>query len=263
LNLLITLLGGFVLGYLLSMPPLGPTNVAVTVKAFKKETNEAIAIGAGAGFVDFFYILVAYGGISLFFSFLPDSFGEFFYANQDIFIIAMTFIGCAVVLIYGFKIKKTKIDIGEISERQKERIEDVLNKSHSVVHKTEENLEKVFHHKVIKKDGSSIFGNFVTGILLCISSVTLPASWIAIVTYFKGYNLISSEFISGILFGLGVFIGAVLWFYTWVKIISKNTHRIKPQTLGKINIFVGYFLIALGVFLLYKAIDFSISAFKT
>lgn len=246
------------------MPPLGPTNVAVTVKAFKKETDEAIAIGAGAGFVDFFYILVAYGGISLFFSFLPDSFREFFYANQDIFIIAMTFIGCAVVLIYGFKIKKTKIDTGEISESQKDKIEGVLNKSHSVVHKTEENLEKVFHHKVaIKKNGSNIVGNFLTGILLCISSVTLPASWVAIVTYFKGYNFISGEFISGVLFGLGVFIGAVLWFYTWVKIISKNTHKIKPQTLSKINIFVGYFLIALGVFLLYKAIDFTIAVINT
>ncbi|HEX2788477.1 MAG TPA: LysE family transporter [Ignavibacteria bacterium] len=257
--MILTLIGGFVLGYLLSMPPLGPTNVAVTVKAFKKETNEAIAIGAGAGFVDFFYILVAYGGVSLFLSFLPDSFRDYFYANQDIFIVVMTFIGCAVVIIYGFKIKKMKIDTGEITARQKEQIKDVLDKSKEVLHKTEENLEKVFHHKVIKKNGSSIFGNFLTGILLCISSVTLPASWIAIVTYFKGYNLISSEFLSGVLFGLGVFLGAVLWFYTWVKIISKNTHRIKPQALAKINIFVGYFLIALGGFLLYKAIDFTVS----
>lgn len=245
------------------MPPLGPTNVAVTVKAFKKETDEAIAIGAGAGFVDFFYILVAYGGVSLFLSFLPDSFREYFYAHQDIIIVVMTFVGCAVVIVYGFKIKKMKIDVGEITASQKEKIEGALHKSSEVMHKTGENLEKVFHQPVIKKNGSSIFGNFLTGILLCISSVTLPASWVAIVTYFKGYNFISGEFISGVMFGLGVFIGAVLWFYTWVKIISKNTHRIKPQTLSKINIFVGYFLIALGAFLFYKAVDFTVTAFNT
>jgi arginine exporter protein ArgO len=241
------------------MPPLGPTNVAITVKGFKKEIKEGVAIGAGAGFVDFIYILMAYGGLSLFLSFLPDSFGDYYYANQDIFKVVMTYIGCAVVIIYGFKIKKMKIDVGEITARQKEKIEDVLHKSESVVHKTEQNLEKVFHHKVIKKDGSSVFGNFLTGVLLCFSSVTLPASWVAIVTYCKGYKLISSEFLSGVIFGIGVFLGTVFWFYTLVKIISKNTHRIKPETLSKINVFVGYFLIALGGFLLYKAIDFTIA----
>jgi threonine/homoserine/homoserine lactone efflux protein len=257
--LLLTLLVAFVLGYLISMPPLGPTNVAITVKGFKKEIKEGVAIGAGAGFVDFIYILMAYGGLSLFLSFLPDSFGDYYYANQDIFKVVMTYIGCAVVIIYGFKIKKMKIDVGEITARQKEKIEDVLHKSESVVHKTEQNLEKVFHHKVIKKDGSSVFGNFLTGVLLCFSSVTLPASWVAIVTYCKGYKLISSEFLSGVIFGIGVFLGTVFWFYTLVKIISKNTHRIKPETLSKINVFVGYFLIALGGFLLYKAIDFTIA----
>lgn len=256
--MLIAFITGAIFGYLLSMPPMGPTNFAIMVKGFKHEMKEGVAIGAGAGFMDMIYILIAYGGISLLFSLLPDTVFNFYNTNEGLFKVILTYLGCLVVIVYGYKIMKMKLENPNFTEKQEKKAENVLQRSENVAHKTEENLEKVFHHKVIKNEKSGLFTNFMTGVLLCLSSVTLPASWIAFVSYFKGLGVIDSHFMTGFLFGLGVLVGAVLWFYTLVKLISKNSHRIKPATLSKINISVGVILISLGVVLLYKAIEFTI-----
>jgi hypothetical protein len=41
--------------------------------------------------------------------------------------------------------------------------------------------------------------------------------------------------------------------------VSRNSHRISPSKLSKINVFVGVLLIGLGVFLFIKAFDFLLS----
>ncbi|HRE39727.1 MAG TPA: LysE family transporter [Ignavibacteria bacterium] len=256
--MLIAFITGAVFGYLLSMPPMGPTNFAIMVKGFKHEMKEGVAIGVGAGFMDMIYILIAYGGISLLFSVLPESAFVFYNTNESLIKVILTYAGCAVVIIYGVKIMRMKLENPNFTPKQEQRAEKVLIQSENVAHRTEENLEKVFKNKVIKDEKSGLFTNFMTGVLLCLSSVTLPASWIAFVSYFKGLGIIDSHFMTGFLFGVGVLVGAVLWFYTLVKLISKNSYRIKPETISKINVSVGVLLIMLGIALLYKAVEFTI-----
>lgn len=256
--MLIAFITGAIFGYLLSMPPMGPTNFAIMVKGFKHEMKEGVAIGTGAGFMDMIYILVAYGGISLLFSVLPDAAFAFYNTNQSLIKVVLTYLGCVVVIIYGIKIMKMKLENPNFTPKQEKTAESVLQRSKNVSERTEKKLKKVFKNKIIEVEKSGWFTNFMTGVLLCLSSVTLPASWIAFVSYFKGLGVIDSQFMTGFLFGLGVMVGAVLWFYTLVKLISKNAHRIKPETLTKINVSVGVLLILLGAALFYKAVEFTI-----
>lgn len=240
------------------MPPLGPTNFAILSKGFKKQVKEGVAIGAGAGFADLIYILVAFGGVSLIRSFVPESFDLFLYDNELYFKAGITAVGCIIVFYYGLKIMRSK------SFEEDRSISDEINEIEAIaaekLHHTENGIVRIIKKEPIKKkNGSGIYSAFVAGILLCVSSVTLPASWIAFVGYLKSYDLINNEILSGLFLALGVMTGTTLWFYTIVKIVSRNSHRIMPSTLNKLNTGVGLFLILLSLFLFYKVFDFACS----
>jgi len=257
--LIIGLIVGFIIGFVLSMPPLGPTTFSIMAKGFKNEEKEGIAIGIGAAFMDFIYILAAYGGVSIIKTLLPNSVDVFFNENEKTLKLILTLLGCFVVVFYGFKIMKMKIFNGNNSNAPitEDRIEEVvLEKAETKLIKTEKELDRILHTKKLEKGISGLTGEFLTGILLCLSSVTLPASWFAIVSYLKSYGVIDSEFLSGLALAIGVLAGTAVWFYVIVKFISKNSHRINPRMLNKINISVGVILILLGLFLLIKAVDF-------
>jgi len=242
------------------MPPMGPTPFSIIAKGFKNEEKEGIAIGVGAAFMDFIYILAAYGGVSIIRALLPRSVDSFFETNENSLKIGLTLLGCFVVVYYGFKIMKMKIFNGNNSTAPltEDKIEEVIHeKAEPKLLKTEKELDKILHTKKLEKGISGLTGEFLTGILLCLSSVTLPASWFAIVGYMKSYGVIDSQFLSGLSLAVGVLLGTAAWFYIMVKFISKNSHRINPKMLNKINVSVGVILILLGLFLLLKAFDFA------
>jgi threonine/homoserine/homoserine lactone efflux protein len=256
--LILSLLAGLVTGFIISVPPLGPTYFAILARGLKKDVRGAVAIGAGAGFMDMFYILIAYGGVTILTNFLPAFVDKFFIDNQKIFSVALTLLGCAVVIIYGIKIMKTKsVDIaGAMEGGSSEEIEERRKRAEERMHKTEHGLNKILHSKKLEEERTGPVADFFAGVLLCLSSVTLPASWFAIVGYLKGYGVINDSFISGFLLAIGVLAGTTLWFYLLGRFVSTNSHKIKPSTLNKLNLFTGIFLIFLGVLLLYKAVDF-------
>lgn len=253
--MIIALIAGLISGYLLSAPPIGPTNFAVIAKGFKNQKAEGIAIGAGAGAVDMFYILIAFGGVSLIKSLVPESVNIFFSDNESYFKMGITIIGCIVVFILGFKMMKNKsFKDDKPIEYEVEELDEVTKQFRE---KKEKELSKIIKSEKIKKSNSAVFYGFMTGVLSCLSSITLPASWIAIVGYLKSYNVIESNVLSGFMYATGVLTGTVLWFWTLVYLISRNAHKIKPVTLNKINVVVGIILITLGVFLLYKTFDYA------
>ena len=259
-NLITGLIIGFIIGFVLSMPPLGPTNFAIISKGFKNEINEGVAIGTGAGFMDFIYIMVAYGGVSIIRSLLPESVDVFFEKNENSIKIFLTLLGWIIVVFYGFKIMKMKVLNGNGDNNQvtgEKLNEKFQEKAENKLIKTEKGLDKLLHMQALEKEKTGLTGDFLTGVLLCLSSVTLPASWFAIVGYLKSYGIIDSTFFSGFGLAVGVLLGTAVWFWTLVKFISKNAYRISPKMLNKINIGVGTFLILLGVFLLSKAVEFA------
>lgn len=242
--MIIGLITGILTGFIVSIPPLGPIAFALISKGFKGEVKEGMAVAAGSAFMDMIYCIVAYGGISLIISLLPFSVDEFYYKNTYTIQIVLTYLGCVLVIIYGIKILRSKTDYGEMTQTQTAKIE----KSEERFHKLEEkNILPIKHVQ------SNLFGQFMVGVLLCLSSITLPASWIAVVSYLKGYGLIEGSFITGLLFSLGAFIGTFLWFYILLKLITGNKHRININTVNKLNIGAGVILIGLGILLFVKA----------
>ncbi len=256
--MILSLLAGLITGFIISIPPLGPTYFAILDRGLKKDVRGATAIGAGAGVMDMIYIMIAYGGVTIITSLLPGFVDKFFVDNEKAFSVALTLLGCAVVIIYGVKIMRTKnVDFAEAIETgTSKEIEHKSKQAEERLHKTEKGINKILHSKKLEEERKGLFADFLAGVLLCLSSVTLPASWFAIVGYLKGYGVINDSFASGLLLAIGVLIGTTAWFYLLGKFVSTNSHKIKPATLNKLNLFTGIFLIFLGVLLLYKAIDF-------
>ena len=250
--MLTALIIGIITGYVLSAPPLGPTNFAVMSKGFKKEIREGVAIGAGAGVTDMVYILVAYGGVSLLRSFIPASIDLL--ENEFYFKAGLTFLGCILVMIYGIKLIKSKTF--EPEKTLAEEVEEMEETAGLTLEKKEQNINKLFNKKPLQKKKSVVYRGFFTGVLLCLSSVTLPASWIAIVTYLKGLGVLEETFLAGLFLAVGVLFGTTFWFWTLTNLLARNAHKINPENLNKLNIAVGILLITLGAFLFYKAFDF-------
>jgi len=252
---------GFVIGFVFSMPPLGPTYFAIIERGLKKELNNAVAIGVGAGFMDLIYILIAYGGVSAIASILPVSVDNFFTANEETLKFYLGILGCIVIIFYGYKIMKSGKELnlpGDNSAAKKgtkEVFSKKIEKADIVLRRTEEGLGKLFHTKSQLNIHSDITGSFFIGVLMCLSSPTIGASWFATVGYLKSYGMISSSFSTGLLLSIGVLIGTSFWFYLMTKLIFKYSKKLSPDFLKKLNFSTGIFLILLGVIFLVKIIS--------
>jgi hypothetical protein len=121
------------------------------------------------------------------------------------------------------------------------------------LYKAEATAKHFVNREIPSKKASNYFGLFVMGIVMCISSITLPASWIAIIGYVKSFNIIQSSFLGGIVFSGGAFLGTALWFFVLLKLITGNKHKINKKTIGVLNIVAGIILMVLGVILFAKA----------
>lgn len=255
--MLIALIAGIITGFVVSVPPLGPIAFAMISKGFKGELKDGMAIAMGSAFMDMVYALIAFGGISLFISLLPAGIETLINNNSHTLQIILTYAGCAVVIIYGLKIMKNKIDISQIEKNDETLMHSAGQRAGRLVSRTEQfvsKTEQLVHLKhTKKKKNSNLFGLFVMGIMLCISSITLPASWIALVGYVKSFGAIENNFLSGLIYSVGAFAGTVLWFWLLLKLITGNKHRINPGTLNKLNFIAGIILITLGAFLFVKA----------
>lgn len=249
--MIIGLIVGVAIGFIFSMPPLGPTYFAIIDRGLKNQVRNGVAIGIGAGFMDMIYILIAYGGVSAIISFLPDSVNQLFLSNEDNIKLFLAFAGCAVVIFYGIKIMRTKSKLPDPNQDKSK--DEKFNKTLATVENVFKKTEKLLHTNTKAPDvHSDVKGSFLIGIVMCLSSVTLPATWFATIGYLKSYRLIDSSWLTGVLLGIGVLAGTSLWFYLMTKFISKNSAKIKPSVLNKLNVSTGVFLILLGISLLVK-----------
>jgi arginine exporter protein ArgO len=250
INLVLNLITGIVTGFIVSIPPMGPIAFAIISKGFKNEINEGKAIAFGAAFMDFFYCLIAFGGISLIISFFPLVASEFYNKNAFVIEIFLTFAGCVFVIFYGLKIMKSKISYNKLEAKESVKLNSAYIKAGKLEEKA---IDMAKHLKVPEVKNSNYFGLFFMGVLLCMSSLTIPASWIAIVSYLKGYNFMNSSLFGGVLFAIGAFAGTYSWFYLLLKLITGNKKRVNQATVNKLNVIAGVILIILGVFLFVKA----------
>ena len=249
--MIINFIAGILTGFIVSIPPMGPIAFAIISKGFKNEIREGKAIASGAAFMDFIYCLIAFGGITLIISFFPSIASDFYAKNTFIIETVLIFTGCAIVILYGLKIIRTKITYDKLEAEESGKFDSALARANKLEEKAKD-LAK--HLKVPEIHKSNLFGLFFMGVLLCMSSLTLPASWIAVVGYLKGFNFLNSSFLGGLLFSAGAFAGTFAWFFTLLKLITGNKKRINQTTVNKLNIIAGIILLILGVFLFIKAV---------
>jgi threonine/homoserine/homoserine lactone efflux protein len=248
--MIINLMTGIIIGFIISIPPLGPVAFAMISKGFKNEIKEGRAIAFGSAFMDFFYCLIAFSGIVLIISVFPSGVAKLYSENVQTIEIVLTFAGCAIVIISGLKIIKMKITYTKLEADESAKFDSALAKANKLREKTE-NAAK--HLKIPEIKKSNLLGLFFLGVMLCLSSLTLPASWIAIIGYLKGYHFLNSSFLGGLVFSIGTFGGTYAWYFTLLKLITGNKKRINQKTVKKLNIIAGVILIMLGVFLFIKA----------
>lgn len=244
---------GIIIGFIFTIPPLGPTYFQIIQQGLKNQTKNGLAIGAGAGFIDFFYIMIAFGGVSLITSLLPDNIHQYFTENSETLKLILALGGSLFVIIYGVKIILAKQEFTHKLENEDQPgLKEKYDKVEKVFKKTESGIDKIFKTKVLEKHNSGITLSFIAGVVSCLSSPTLPASWFAVVSFLKSYGLINSNFFTGFFLALGVFIGATGWFYILVNFVSKNSVKINPRTLQKLNNYMGLFLVLIGISILVK-----------
>ncbi|RPI13861.1 MAG: hypothetical protein EHM58_17650 [Ignavibacteriae bacterium] len=248
--MIINLIAGILTGFIVSIPPMGPITFAMISKGFKGEVKEGRTIALGAAFMDFFYCLIAFGGITLIISFFPSAAADFYNKNANLIEIILTFAGCAVVVLYGRKIMKSKITYGKLEKKESSKYESAAARAHKLEERTKAVTKRFKVQEVAK---SNLIGLFFMGVMLCLSSITLPASWIALIGYLKGYNFLDSTFLGGLAFAIGAFAGTFGWFYTLLMLICGHKKRITQATINKLNTFAGVILLLLGVFLFIKA----------
>ncbi len=248
--LLINLIAGILTGYIVSMPPMGPISFAMISRGFKNEIKEGRAVAFGAAFMDFFFCLIAFSGISLIFSIFPESVSGFFEENSDTIETILTFAGCAITIAYGIKIIRTKITFDKLAEKESGKLDSATRKAEKLKEKTKIISKNI---KVYENKFSDYMGLFFMGVLLCLSSVTLPASWIALIGYLRGFSFLNFSFSGGLLFSVGAFAGTLGWFYTLLKLISGNKKLINHSTINILNLITGIILLTLGLFLFVKA----------
>jgi len=248
------LITGIIIGFVFSIPPLGPTYFAIVEKGLKKEVSNAVAIGIGAGLIDMVYILLSYGGVSLIVTLLPDSIKYFFLENENTLKIILAVLGCIFIIFYGIKIIKSKarFETNQEALSSNEDFERRFDKVDSVFRKTEENLDRILHTKVLEKNHKGIVGSLMTGMIMCLSSPTMPASWFAVVSYLKSYGIVNANFYTGLFLAIGVLTGTSLWFYIMTLLIFKHTDKLNVKMISKLNIATGVFLMLLGIALLYQ-----------
>jgi threonine/homoserine/homoserine lactone efflux protein len=249
--MIINLIAGILTGIIVSIPPMGPIAFAMISKGFKNEVREGKAIALGAAFMDFFYCLIAFGGITLIISFFPLVVSDFYTENAYMIELVLTFAGCVIVIIYGLKIMRSKITYEKLGSVKSAKYDLASARANILSEKTKKVAMRL---KVPEINKSNLIGLFFMGVLLCLSSLTLPASWIALVGYLKGYNFLNASFLGGLLFSAGAFIGTFAWFYILLRLITGNKKRINQSTVNKLNVIAGIILLVLGIFLLIKAV---------
>ena len=97
-------IAGFLAGFVLSMPIVGPIGILITSNALRGRLRFCTRVALGAAISEFFYVFIVVYGVSALFAFYQP------------FIPYILIIGTIVLLVTGIKIMYTKLDISHVDE---------------------------------------------------------------------------------------------------------------------------------------------------
>lgn len=130
---------GLLAGFIFSMPVVGPISILVTTNALKGRIRYCNMVTAGASAVTFAYVFIALFGLTKLYIFYEPA------------IPMLLLMGAIFLLLLGYRIFRTKIDIENLEERNQSNI------------------------KIIKRER----GGFYTGIIINLLNPTLFIGWLS------------------------------------------------------------------------------------
>ena len=261
-SFLIFSISGFLAGFVLSMPIVGPIGILITSNALRGRLRFCIRTAIGAAISEFFYVFIVVYGISALFSF------------YEPFIPYLFIIGTIVLLVTGIKIISTRLDISHVSENG--IVSDKLKNKGGLRTGLLINLT----------NPSVLFSWLLTSFLILSSLSSLGLSTAGFdkrlgetVNELKKIeqndshqmiqtpavpdstassdNLSSLSQISlSITFALAVSFGSLVYLSSYARFLVKHRARLNLNVLTAIIKSLGGALLLLGIFMGYKAIQF-------
>ena len=262
---------GFLVGFIFSMPIAGPISILVTSNALKGRLRYCNLATIGASFADLVYVFAAVYGLTSFYSWYKP------------YIPYVLMVGTVFLIILGYKIIKTKVDLEHIQE--KNPLPGKIKKEH---------------------------GGFWTGFLLNFLNPTLFLGWLTssfiiislvaalgfntggldktVDTSFSSLNkhgadtalkhkalnylhlnsaklkttdMVATEapptskyfrLLLSASYAVFLSLGSIIWFFYLAHLLSKYRDRVNINTINRIISLLGWVLCLFGVFLGYKAI---------
>jgi len=255
-------ISGFLAGFVLSMPIVGPIGILITSNALRGRLRFCIRTAIGAALVEFVYVFIVVYGVSSLFSFYRP------------FIPYLLIVGTIVLLVTGFKIVRTKLDLAHIDDTG------------------------------IVSDKLKNKGGLRTGILINLTNPTILFSWLItsflILSSLSSLGLSTSGFDTrlgetvnelqkmeqlnpddshqdtvtqnalstpdnlsslfqislSVTFALAVSLGSLLYLSSFARFLVKHRAKLNITFLQGIIRSLGVALLILGIFMGYKAIKF-------
>jgi threonine/homoserine/homoserine lactone efflux protein len=269
---LITLsLVGLLVGFIFSMPIAGPISILITSKALDGKVRYCNLAALGASVADFIYVFCAVFGLTKFYSFLKPA------------IPYMLFVGMIFLLVLGYKISKTRIDLKHINDNNKlPQIKKEMNgflagfllnflnptlffgwltSSFIVISLLsslgfstdglDQRVDKSFNAINKKGEGTALRNKTLS--YLHLDSVKAVKPDLSNQGYSKASKYFS--FLSSILYAFFLSAGGVLWFFYLAFILAKNRHKVNIKVINIVIRSLGWALYLFGIFLGYHAVS--------
>ena len=220
--MLISILLGFLIGYVLAMPP-GPVAVSAVNLSFDQKSRKPFLLyAAGSALLDVFYGLIAAFAATAFISIFANfsnSYPYVMFVFQVIVILVFVIVGIRTV-------RRKKDNKGE---------------------KTNEIFKKV--DKFTEKRP------FFLGALVSGTNLANPAFLsllLYIILQLRNFNIIPNTIADNFLFAISFGLGNFFWLFTLSNIISRKKHLLTASFIGKIKRFGGVIYLLFAGALAYK-----------
>jgi len=224
--MLLALVVGFVVGFVLSLPP-GPISVAVMRHALAGEYQRGLLIGLGAATMDTVYSLAAIFASSALVIAVRDA-----VTSNGWLVLALQILAVGTMVVLGVKyLKPTQKDVEKTAEREA---------------RTETKAESI--------GGRSPYAVGVFMSIVNLPSPTFLPSLIAVATYLHANDWVDTSVSQSVVYAVGFGLGAAVWFATVLRTLFSVRGRISPTFIGRIYAFTGASFLLFASVLLYNVV---------
>ncbi|MCZ2132381.1 MAG: LysE family transporter [Bacteroidetes bacterium] len=224
--MMLSLLSGFVVGYILAVPP-GPVGVTILKSGMRGDEKCGVSIAAGAGAMDVLFCAFAIFATSALFLTFDGIFADYPFA-----LLIFQAIVVAAMVIYGvlqFRIPKTSV---EAASNKQPLLGNFIQR--------------------LKRNGPFFLG---VGIALAnIANPTFLPSLCYTAVGVQHFGFVGPMPIDSVLFSLGFGVGNFCWSYTLLRTIIHFRSRFSPSFTLRLHQFAGLTMIGVGTYLGYRVL---------